>query len=783
MGTTLAAWLTKHRFVLAFASLLLTGLLGAGLKNSYFETGYRIFFADDNPHLVANDFLEDTYTKSDSLSFIVAPRDGTLFEATTLTAIEELTAEGWQFPYSLRVDSLTNYQHTWADEQGLVVEDLFENTAEMDAEDIARRRDIALSDPVLVDNVVNADGTATIVNITLQFDDHDKNAGERDRALVERGRDIRDRYEEKYPNLKIYVFGQITINNSFNEMTEHDMTVFTPIMSGVLFIALWILFTVAGSTFGSSLLSAISVMIVITFSTAMGMGSAGWLGFGFNAVNAVAPTIILTIAVADCVHILFGYLNGLRAGKDKEAAIQESLEMNMQPVFLTSLTTAIGFLALNFSDTPPMHSLGTLTSIGIVAAYILALSLLPALATLMPLKPRASISGRSKLMDGFADHVLRHRKGYFWGTLVFTGVSLFGITHNTLNDSTLTYFDETVPYYVSANYYEDNLSGLDTISYSLDSGEEYGINDPEFLQQVDRFVTWAEQQPHVAHVNAYTRVIKRLNRNMHNDDPAWHRIPDSREPAGQYLLLYELSLPYGLDLNTQLNTDKSALRVDIRVRKQKPHEVVAMEARFSDWLANNTPDIKASPGASVSIMFAHMGQRNIDSMLIGNVIALVLITFVLIIALKSLRYGLISILPNALPALVTVGLWGYVNGEVNLAVALIFVITLGIVVDDTVHFISKYLRARRHLALSPDEAVRYAFANVGNALLITSVVLAAGFMVLAQSHFQVNAIMGLLVAITIGVALVFDFVFLPPLLERVDRSKEKPDADTVESKL
>jgi predicted RND superfamily exporter protein len=776
MGTTLAIWLTRYRNMLALASLLLAIAAGAGLQHSYFETGYRIFFADDNPYMVANDFLEDTYTRSDTVSFIIAPKTGTLFTRDALAAIEELTEESWQFPYSMRVDSLTNYQYTWADSNGLVVENLFEDSANLSDAEIARRRDIALADPVLINNVINPTGTATIVNLTLQFDDNHDDAGARDKELVNLARDIRDRYELENPNLKIYVFGMITVNNAFNEMTEHDLTVFTPIMSAILFLAIWILFTLAGTTITGGLLSSLSIMLVITLSTAAAMGSAGWLDFPFNAVNAVAPTIILTIAVADCVHILFAYFNGLRSGLDKEKALQESLEMNIQPVFLTSLTTAVGFMALNFSDTPPMHSLGTLTAIGIIAAFILALAMLPALLVALPLKPRRNAQQRSTVMTGFADHVLNYRRGYFWGTLAFTAFALFGISRNTLNDSTMTYFDDSVPYNIAAHFYENNLSGFDTISYSLDSGEQYGINEPEFLRKVDRFVSWAETQPHVSHVSSYTRVIKRLNRNMHNDNPEYYRIPDSRELASQYLLLYELSLPFGLDLTTQLDGAKSATRIDIRIRKQKPHEVVAMEAQFSQWLSTNLPDIEATPGTSQSIMFAHMGQRNIDSMLLGNVVAIVLITLILIVALKSLRYGLISMLPNALPALVTVGLWGYFNGEVNLAVALIFVITLGIVVDDTVHFISKYLRARRRNNMSPDEAVRYAFANVGNALIITSIVLTAGFMVLAQSNFQVNAIMGLLVAITIFVALAFDFLFLPPLLEKHDSKRSHKEA-------
>lgn len=784
MGNRLAEWLTHHRYWLALASLVLVVLLGSGLHRASFETGYRIFFKDDNPYLVAHDLIEDTYTKSDNIAFIVAAREGMLFERRHLVAIEQMTREGWTFPFSLRVDSLTNYQHTYADEHGLVVENLFADVSTMNDAAIARRQDIALSDPILVNNIINPAGSVTLVNITLQFPEGDKaDTGQRDRELVNLAREMRDRYQAQHPDLKFHVFGQITINNTFNELTEHDLTVLTPIMSLILFLALWILFWIAGSTLASALMAAFAVMLVVVLSTAAAMGAAGWMGFAFNAANAVAPTIILTIAVADCVHILFNYLNEIRTGKDKLSAIRESLDLNMQPVFLTSLTTAIGFLALKFSDTPPMHSLGILTAIGIGTAYLLAIALLPALATLMPLRPRPSARQRSAIMERLAGGVLYHRRMLFWAVLGFSAFALLGITRNTLNDSTFTYFDETVPFYVASHFYEDNLSGFDTISFSLDSGKTYGINDPAFLHKVDRFVRWLEEQESVAHVNAYTRVIKRLNRNMHGDDPAWHSLPDDRELAAQYLLLYEMSLPFGLDLNTLVNTDKSALRVDIRIRKRKPHEVVAMEAEFSDWLATNLPEVRASPGSSVSIMFAHMGERNIRSMLTGNIVAVMLITLILIIALRSWRYGLISMLPNALPALVTVGLWGYVDGEVNLAVALIFVISLGIVVDDTVHFISKYLRARRRYALSPEAAVRYAFANVGNALVITSLVLVAGFMVLAQSHFQVNAVMGLLVAITIVVALLFDLLFLPPLLEKIDNRAPAAaaEADVVHS--
>ena len=773
MNRQLATWLTRHRYLLAVISLAATVAAGYGLSQSWFQTGYRIFFAPDNPFLQAHDYIEESFTESDTLSMIVAARDGDLFNARALTALEELTEEGWQVPFSIRVDSLTNYQHTWAEGDDLIVESLFENSADMSEEVIAERKRIALSEPTLVDNLISPDGRVTIVNVTLQLPEDDSDAGARDRMLVEYARDLKATYSERYPELELHVFGQVTINNAFNEMTEQDMTVLFPIMFAILFAALLVLLLLAGLSWFGSLLAATAVMLVIGASTAIAMGSAGWLNIPFNAVNAIAPTIILTIAVADCVHILFSYLNGLRAGESAETAIRESLDINLQPVFLTSLTTAVGFLALNFSDTPPMHSLGNITAMGISAAFFLAIMMLPALVTILPLHARQGVRDRSHLMERFGDTVMGRRKLFFWGTLAATVLALTGISRNTLNDSTFTYFDETVEFWVSANFFEDNLSGFDLISFSLDSGEPSGINDPAFLSRVDRFVSWVEQQEGVAHVGSYIPIIKRLNQNLHGNDPDWYRIPETRFESSQYLLLYEMSLPYGLDLNTQLDTDRSALRVDIRIRKHKPHELIAMEEKFSQWLEENIPEVEATPGSSVSIMFAHMGQRNIESMFIGNAIAIVLITLILIVALRSLKYGLLSILPNAVPAFVTVGLWGYVDGEVNLAVALIFVITLGIVVDDTVHFLSKYLRARRDKGLQPDQAIRYAFGTVGNALVITSIVLAAGFLVLAQSHFQVNAIMGLLVAITIFVALAFDFLFLPPLLAMADRQQQK----------
>ena len=259
---------------------------------------------------------------------------------------------------------------------------------------------------------------------------------------------------------------------------------------------------------------------------------------------------------------------------------------------------------------------------------------------------------------------------------------------------------------------------------------------------------------------------------MHGDDTTWYKLPDSQEMSAQYLLLYEMSLPYGLDLNNQINVDKSSTRVTVTFENLTTDQMIDLEHRINDWFSQNASEYNIVI-ASPSLMFAHIGERSVRSLLIGTTTALLLISVLLGIALKSWRYGVVSLIPNLLPVTVGFGIWALVDGQIGIALAVVAGMTLGIVVDDTVHFLSKYLHARQQKAADPVDAVHYAFGNVGSALWITTCVLAAGFMVLAQSSFKTNADMGLLTAITLFIALIIDFLFLPPLLMAIDKNKIK----------
>jgi predicted RND superfamily exporter protein len=275
--------------------------------------------------------------------------------------------------------------------------------------------------------------------------------------------------------------------------------------------------------------------------------------------------------------------------------------------------------------------------------------------------------------------------------------------------------------------------------------------------------------------------MKHLNMNMHGDRPGAYRLPESRDLAAQYLLLYEMSLPFGLDLNNQINVDKSSSRLIATVGDVSTKKFLALADRAEQWLRANAPQEMIARATGPAVMFAHITERNIKSMIVGTGLAFLLISGVLVLTLKSWRLGLMSLVPNVVPAAMAFGAWGLVVGEVGFAVSVVAAMTMGIVVDDTVHFLSKYLRAVRERGLAAADAVRYAFNSVGRALWATSLVLVAGFLILSQSAFKQNSDMGLLAAATIVFALVADFLLLPALLLVIDRrrsSSAEPEART-----
>ena len=759
-STLLTNRVLRHRWLVIVFSVLLFLLCSMGLSRLTIDSDLRVFFSKDNPQLQQLETVEKTYIKNENILFVIAPKNNQVFTTEVLNVIQAMTKALWLTPASSRVDSITNFQHTWAEGDELIVEDLFENIAALSAEDIEKRKQIALHEPILLNRIISSDGAVTNIIVNINFVDK---VPETISKIAHHARKLRDEYSKAYPEIEFYLTGSVMFDTAFSEVGQKDMSTLVPLMLLVLVVTIGLIFRTVVAT--------LMTLTIIVMATGTAMGLAGWLGLAINPASASAPTIILTLAVADSVHILFMMYHLMNQGKDRRQAIIESIQFNFQAVFLTSLTTVVGFLTMNFSDAPPFHNLGNIVAIGITAAFFYSIIFLPALVLVLPVSFKVKrYPSQFLIMQTIALWVIRHKTKVLVVTLCLVVGLGYSATQNRLNDNWINYFTKNVPVRVATDVLEERISGADFLEYNIKAGKPQGINDPEFLSYLDSFVRWLRVHPQVEQVTNLSDVMKKLNRVMHGDDDNWYRLPERQELAAQYLLLYEMSLPYGLDLNNIINVDKSATRLIITTKNMGTRALSDLDLEIQAWLQNNTPSNMHSQGTGISIVFAYLSQRNIINMLIAAFGALLAISIILIIALKRFDIGLISLLPNIIPATMAFGLWGLLVGEIGLGLSVVVSMTLGIVVDDTVHFISKYLRARNSFNMNQTQAIQHAFTTVGPAMWTTTVALVAGFLVLMLSDYRMSADMGLLSAITISIALVMDFLLLPAILLLADRN-------------
>ncbi len=758
-----AVFLDRYtRFILRYRWLVLTLAvavmvgLAAGLQFIIVSNDWRDNFDKDNPHRVAFEALEDTYTATNVALIAVAPKGGEVFTREALGAVEELTEAAWRVPWSTRVDSLTNYNHTEAVGDDLKVERLVEDAGSLNDDDLARIKGIALGEISVAGRLVSHDGRVAGLVISFAFPEDPEAALT---EVIDHVRGLLDKARADHPDITYHMTGDVFVNRIMTDAVDADMQILAP-------VALLVIVSVAAVLL-RSLLGTLSLVAMLIFVIASTMGVVGWTGTLLNAANSGIPIIIMTLAIADSVHIIATTMSGMRQGLERDAAIAEALRENAWPVFLTTVTTMIGFLSLNASDSPPFRVLGNFVAFGVFCAFMYSMTLLPALLLVLPLRANPGRAGRSAFFDRLGAFVVARRTLLLWSMTTVAIVLAAGIPRIELTDNWLQYLDERYEFRRDTDFVIDNLTGMENLEYSLNAGRDGGITDLGYLRKIDAFAEWYRAQPEVAHVQAFPDIMKRLNKNMHGDDPAFYRMPEDSELAAQYLLLYELSVPFGSDLNNRIDVGRSATRMTVTMSRLNAEQQRKLDVRGQEWLRANGPEL-ATGGSGYSLAFAHLTISNNKNMLQGTVMAMALISLILIGIFRSLRLGLISLVPNFIPAAMAFGVWGYLYVEVGNAGSLVTAIAFGTVVDDTIHFMTQYLKARREGRSAP-EAVQTAFRSVGHPLFITTMILVLGFLVFASSGFAISLMLGLLVALTIGFALICDFLLLPPLLIAIDR--------------
>jgi uncharacterized protein len=759
--TRYVRWIIRNRALTLVTSLVVALALGAGATRLTTTNDMRAYFSDENPQLEAFERLEALYERQDNLIFMVVAKSGSVFTKEGLQLVHALTEKGWLAPYSRRVTSLSNYQHTHAKGDDLFVAALVDSPESLDDAAVAKIRTIALSEPSLVGQVVSANERATGVNVALTLP---KGATSANIEVGGWAAALTEQLRREHPQFDIWVGGTAATDVALGDAVQRDVQTLVGTSYLVIFGGLMLLLR--------HLVGTLASIAVVTLSIAVTMGTFGWMGAVMEPTAGFVPSIVMTIGVADAVHILTTYYYELRRGRSRDEALVESMRVNSAPVLLTSITTALGVAMLNFSDSPPYQELGNMVALGVMAAWAVSMTFLPALIALAPVRNTDRGANIERGMQGFAEWLLRNRHVVLIcsGLVVITLTSF--IPDNKLGEKWHEYFDDTFEVRLAMDASADHIGGLHILHFDVRGKGPESINDTRYLAELEKFAQWLETQPEVTHVSRLSQLIKRLNMNLHGDDPSWRRLPDSRELTAQLLLLYELSLPLGMGLENTIDVERAGTRLQLVASKMDSEQILAFDRRVQAWQKENLAYITPGAATGLDIVFAHINNRNINSLLRGMVLALVLISVLLVVALRSVKLGALSLVTNLAPAGLAYGTWALWDGTIDLSASVVICMSIGIVVDDTVHFLSKYRRARHEQKAEPEDALRYAFNTVGVALSITTVVLVAGFSLLGLSHFSPTITMGSLLAITLAYALLVDFLFLPPLLLLVDRSKK-----------
>jgi predicted RND superfamily exporter protein len=749
------SFLKKFRWFIALGVPLIVLLLASNLKHLQMDGSYRIWFGEDSKILTDYDNFRTTFGNDDAMVITFKDEQG-IFNKKALQSIERITEKLWQMKYIARVDSLTNYQFVHAnpnEPDDIVVEDFIQNIDKASAAYFANRKEIAIHDPLIVDGLISRDGKTTMISARLTpkvNDDNDKSV-----EIMSLVKEILAP-EIEATGYHYWLNGGPPLNEAFVTIGTNDATTFTPLIILISMILLFLLFRRA-----SGALIPIGV-VIFTFLTVLAVQVL--LGYKLNNFTANLPVFVVAIGIADAVHVYSVWLLNRQEGQENTQAVLHSMEKNFLPIFLTSLTTAIGFATLTISEVVPIFTLGVATASGAILAFIISVLWMPSTLLLLnkKIKTTSSPDTQSQKPIGYGKFIVTHNKKITLITSIVFGVLALGITQVKIDSNTIRYFDKSVEMRKSTEFIMHNLTGPMSYEIVVDSHQKDGIKAPVFLKTVELFYQeFQEEFPEIRHLSSLMDIVKRFNKVVNQDET----IPDNQNLIAQYLLLYSLSLPQGMEINDKMDINEQKIRLTAQVDIVDTSKDLEMIYYVEEWWSK-TPYSASVQGQTA--MFAYM-QSNVTNTLIYSLsLAILLVSIVMLMIFKRVKILWVFILPNILPVILVVGLMGWIGISIDIGVAIAGAIIIGVAVDDTIHFLVKYFDARRR-GLSLEEAFDEVLRYAGRAILFTTIILSVAFSIFAFSLFAPNQNFGIVTAFALVVALIVDLLLLPALLSLADK--------------
>ncbi|MBX3508036.1 MAG: MMPL family transporter [Parvibaculum sp.] len=731
----------------------------AGILQFSLTYDTRVYFNPEGADFAALRNFEAKYGQDNSVLMVVSAPGRKMTEPETLAALADLVSRAWTLPHSSRVDGLTNFPHVVSDADSFSVADLVPGDAALDAAQAREIERIALDDMLIRNRLLSADAetAGVIVNFNLPAE-----ASAEVREIVAAVRALAAAFEKDHPGMEVRLTGNVMLMAAFSEAAMIDVMYLIPISLAVTGLVMLI--------FVRALLPSLAILSLLGLSSAAAMGIVGWYGYDLNTSTVSSPVVIMTVNMAAAVRLVTTALHALGRGISQREAIAEAVSANLWPITLTSATTIVGFLSMNLADAPPLRQQGNIVALGIVIAFIFTFTWLPAVLSLMKLKP--TVQRSQTFMVSLGRFVNRYYRQLFFLCSIVVIACAIWLGNIRLDDDFARYFGEHFEFRQASDYAEDHLTGLNIVEFDIGSGEAGGVFEPAYQAKLAEFEAWLRTQPGVVSVAAISDITERVHDAMNPGAGTAYAIPADRETIAQYFLLYELSLPFGASLNDRIDVARSSSRVTVILRHMTSANIREFNENATAWLATNAPPEMQARATGINALFANLSGSNIRSMILATAVSLVVIAFVVGFALRSAVYGALSIFLNLLPSLVGFGLWGLLFQEIGLAASVVTAMTIGLIVDDTIYFLLMYQQARKR-GVPPDEAINYVFSTVGVAMLVITVSLTVGFGILMFSGFEVNRTLGAMTALVILANLFIDWLMLPPVMRILENSRAR----------
>jgi len=771
------AWVVNRRVLVLVVTVLLMFLAPLSFDRLYHDNSNESYFLENDPNLEAFDRLVDRFGDPEYLMVGIQARAGDVdvFTAKTVLMIDEISEFLEDHRYINQVRSLSNYQYTHDDGGIMATDDLFEDVENLAADPslLNTAREVMANEKLALETLITPDFQHTRIIARAVYrpgeNTHNVELTQELLAFI-----VQQGYREQ--GFELQLSGVPVIGERFETLTQSDMAWINPVM-GVIMIA--ILFIIFRSFFATAvpLVVILGTMLLVT-------AIQGWLSFPFTAVNsALIPTVII-LCIGTSVHVLVEFFQFRVGGKSPQAAAKETVNDLFFAVLFTCVTTALGFIALSVTELKPVREFALLAAIAPLIIFIMSMTVLPAVLSFIPWVPRnkrknlpengASVESILNQEQHGATSWLTHHIPMFTfnnrkviaglGVLI-TLFSFYSISHIRVDANVVNYFKKDSWVNQALFYFNDNFKGISNLEVIIDTGEEGGVKNPVILQRADQLQQWLYSFEETGKPTSIIDFYKQINQSLNDDNPDFFRLPTSRDMAAQFLLLYENTGP-DEDLTDLKDFDERYLRIRVPVVNMDETQTTDLIGEFQWGIGELFTDLDMEMTGNLVMNNAQNRYVN-NGMFRSFGIAIVTIGLCFIVLFRSFKYGVIALVPSIVPVLLTGGLISFAGIPMDLGTMIVGAMTIGIAVDDAIHLMSRYLLMRKR-NYNVYQAIQFAMNSSGRAVVLTSIVLVAGFSVMLLGSFVSYIYVGLFSAMIMIMALVGDIIFMPAMLYLFD---------------